>query len=115
MIDSTIGWLLDVTIEQNSAILWIKTGDGKILRLRDSYQPNFYVLPKNENAGADLFYTLSQQPKITRVDWQSKLTDIFDHNKERMKKLLCMYLESIYYYKIFLKRLENTLSATLEE
>jgi hypothetical protein len=30
--DSTTGWLLDVTVEQNVAILWIKTIVGTIPR-----------------------------------------------------------------------------------
>ncbi len=76
--DSSIGWLLDVTIEQNRATLWIKTTDGKILRLKDSYQPNFYVLPKNENAGTELFHLLSQQPKVKKVDWDYRRTNLFD-------------------------------------
>jgi hypothetical protein len=66
--ESTTGWVLDVTIEQNRAILWIKIIDGPILRLIDNYQPSFYVLPKNEHTGDELFQILSQQPKIKKVD-----------------------------------------------
>jgi hypothetical protein len=93
VMDSAIGWLLDVTIQQNAATLWIKTREGTIIRLIDKFQPTFYILPKNEIAGAELFNILSQQPKITRVDWYSKLTDIFDHDKHGMERL-CVYPES---------------------
>jgi hypothetical protein len=33
-----IGWLLDVTVEQNAATLWIKLKQGGILRIVDKYQ-----------------------------------------------------------------------------
>ncbi|MGB6591892.1 MAG: DNA polymerase domain-containing protein [Candidatus Nitrosopolaris sp.] len=105
--DSSIGWLLDVTIEQNCATLWIKTTDGKILRLRDSYQPNFYVLPKNENTGTELFHLLSHQPKIKKVEWQDRCTNLFDHYGYEMKRLICVYPESIYHYKVLSKKLQN--------
>ena len=60
------GWLLDVSIEQNRATIWIKTSEGIILKLLDTYQPNFYVLPKDENTGADLFQILSQQSTVRK-------------------------------------------------
>ena len=41
------GWILDVSIEQNRAVIWIKTTEGNVLRLMDKYHPNFYVLPKD--------------------------------------------------------------------
>jgi DNA polymerase elongation subunit (family B) len=104
--DNAIGWILDVTVERNTAILWIKTIEGNILRLTDKYRPSFYILPKNGIAGDELFHILSQQPKIT-VEWQSKLTDIFDCDKHGMKRLLCVFPESAYYYKTLLNRLQK--------
>jgi DNA polymerase elongation subunit (family B) len=102
--DSAIGWLLDVTVERNVAILWIKTIEQGILKLVDKYQPSFYILPRNEQAGIELFHILSQQHK-TRVEWQSKHTDI-DHD-DRYDRLLCVYLDSSYYYNILVRRLQN--------
>jgi DNA polymerase elongation subunit (family B) len=101
--ESTIGWLLDVTVERNAAILWIKTIEQGLLRLVDKYQPCFYLLPKNEQAGAELFHLLSQQTK-TRLEWQNKRTDI-DHNG--YGRLLCVWTESIYYHNTLVKRLQN--------
>ena len=104
---SAIGWLLDVTVDGNAATLWIKTIGGSILRLVDKYQSNLYILPTDERAGVELFHTLSQQPKITRVEWQNRFTDIFDHNGHGMRRLLCVYSESIYYHKALLRKLEK--------
>ncbi|MGB6591449.1 MAG: hypothetical protein WBE68_08090, partial [Candidatus Nitrosopolaris sp.] len=101
---SAIGWILDVTVERNAATLWIKTTQGGILRLADRYQPCFYILSRNERVGYELFHILSQQPR-TRVEWQRKLTDIFDADRHEI--LLCAYLESTYYYNTLVKKLQN--------
>ena len=101
--NSAIGWLLDVTVEQNAATLRIKTNQGGILRLADRYQPCFYILSRNERVGGELFHILSQQPK-TRVEWQRKLTDI---DADRPEIVLCVYVESTYYYNLLVKRLQN--------
>jgi len=105
--DSAIGWLLDVNVDGNAATLWIKTTDGGILRLVDKYQPCIYILPTDESASIKLFHTLSQQPKITRVEWQNRFNDIFDHDGYGIRRLLCVYSESIYYQKTLLKKLEK--------
>ena len=105
--DCSTGWLLDVSIEQNRATIWIKTKERKILQLLDTYQPNFYVLPKDGNTGADLFQILSQQSIVKKVEWEDKFTDLLDNDKHGMKKLICVYPESLPYYKTLLKSLEK--------
>jgi DNA polymerase elongation subunit (family B) len=97
------GWLFDVTVERNVATLWIKLKDGDILKLTDKYQPCFYILTRNEQTGAELFHVLSQQSR-TRVEWQRKLTDIFDADRHEMP---CVYLESTYYYNTLVRRLQT--------
>ena len=101
------GWLLDVSIERNHAIIWIKTLDGKILKLFDIYQPTFYVLPKNGYEGDSLFQVLSQQSMVKNLEWQDKFTDLFELDTHGMKRLICVYPESILHYKPLIKRLEQ--------
>jgi hypothetical protein len=103
VMDSAIGWLLDVTVERNAATLWIKLKQGGILTLVDKSQPSFYILPRNEQADTELFHILSRQPR-TRVEPQRKLTDI---DPDRPEIVLCVYLESTYYYNMLVKRLQN--------
>ena len=73
-----IGWILDVFVEQNRAIIWLKTIDGNVLKLLDDYQPNFYVLPMDEFDGSALFQILSQEHMVTKVEWEQKFRDLFD-------------------------------------
>jgi hypothetical protein len=80
---SCIGWFLDVSIDNDHAILWIKTKDGQILKLRDSYHPGFYILPGNEVDGLHLFQILSREEEIA-VRWEEdKHTNLFDSKKTR--------------------------------
>jgi DNA polymerase elongation subunit (family B) len=105
--DYSTGWLLDVSIEQNRATIWIKTSQGIILKLIDTYQPNFYVLPKDENTDAELFQILSEQTTVKKVEWEDKFTDLFDNDGHGMKTLICVCTESILYHKTLLKTLEK--------
>jgi hypothetical protein len=107
LIASCTGWLLDIYIEQDKAILWIKSEDKKILKLIDSsYQPFFYILPRNEQDGRCLFQTLSQQSIVKKVFWEeNKFTDLFKEGSK--SKLICIFPESVQYYNALLKKLEK--------
>jgi hypothetical protein len=107
MMDSSTGWLLDISLEQNRATIWIKTSEAKILKLVDTYQPNFYVLPKDEKTGADLFQILSQLSIVKYVGWEDKFTDLFDNDGHGVKKLICVYPDSMLDYKTLLKSLDK--------
>jgi hypothetical protein len=102
---SCIGWLLDVPIENDHAILSIKTEEGQILKLRDSYRPGFYILPRTESDGLHLFQALSREEEIA-VRWEEdKHTDLFDSRKTR--KLIHVQLRSLRYYEPLIKKLEG--------
>jgi DNA polymerase elongation subunit (family B) len=106
LISSCTGWLLDVYIEQDKAILWIKSEDKKILKLIDSYQPFFYILPRNEYDARCLFQTLSQQSIVKKVSWEeNKFTNLFDEGIK--DKLIYVFPDSIQYYSSILKKLEK--------
>ena len=107
MTDCSTGWLLDVSLEQNRATIWLKTIEGNILRLIDTYQPSLYVLPNDENPCADLFKMLSQQSMVKKVEWEYKFTDLFDDDGHRLKNLICVYPESIQDYNTLLRSLEK--------
>ena len=102
---SCIGWLLDVSIDNDHAILSIKAEDGQALKLRDSYRPGFYILPRTESDGLHLFQILSREEEIA-VRWEEyKHTNLFDSKKQR--KLIYLQLRSLKYYQPLLKKLEN--------
>jgi DNA polymerase elongation subunit (family B) len=103
-LNSCIGWLLDVSIDNEYAILSIKTEDGQSLKLRDSYRPRFYILPRNEYDGLHLFQILSREEEIA-VSWEDRYTNLFD--KINQRKLLYVQLKSLRWYQHLLKKLQN--------
>ena len=104
---SCTGWLFDVSVENDKAVLWIKTAYKKILKLRDSYHPSFYILPRNEVDGLSIFQILSQQQDIiTKISREEdKFTNLFDITDN--KKLIYTQLQSVRYYLPLLKKLEK--------
>jgi hypothetical protein len=54
MTQTCIGWILDVYIENDQAVLWFKTEYGQVLRLIDNYEPVFYIQPKSEQSGTEI-------------------------------------------------------------
>jgi DNA polymerase elongation subunit (family B) len=106
LLASCTGWLLDVSIQQDKAVLWIKSVDKKILRLTETYQPFFYILPRNEQDGQYLFHILSQQSAIKKVGWEeNKFTNLLEERVRR--RLICVFPETVQYYTTLLKKLEK--------
>ncbi|HYT42615.1 MAG TPA: DNA polymerase domain-containing protein, partial [Methylomirabilota bacterium] len=50
---------------------------------------------------------LSQQSMVKNLEWQDKFTDLFELDTCGMKRLICVYPESILHYKLLIKRLEQ--------
>ncbi|MGB6671027.1 MAG: hypothetical protein WBE34_01200, partial [Candidatus Nitrosopolaris sp.] len=44
---------------------------------------------------------------MKKVQWEAKFTDLFDNHGYGMKKLICVYPESLLYHKTLLKSLEK--------
>ncbi|HJT49972.1 MAG TPA: DNA polymerase domain-containing protein [Nitrososphaeraceae archaeon] len=101
---SCIGWLFDVSIDSDYAIVSIKTEAGQILKLRDPYRPRFYILPGNDADGLHLFQILSREEEIA-VSWADRYTNLFDRTEQT--KLLYVQLQSSRCYQPLLKKLQN--------
>lgn len=104
MSQSCTGWILDVYIEDDQAVLWIKTGDGKSLKLIDDYEPSFYIQPKSEKEGRELVQILRDVELIKGLKWEYKFTSI-DNNVSA--KLIHISTFSICHYNLLLKVLQH--------
>ena len=79
---SCIGWLLDVSIDNDHVTLWIKTDDNQILKLKDVYHPEVYMLPRTD--APYLFQILSREQVVKKIRWEeNKFTDLFDRGRRR--------------------------------
>ena len=104
MLQKNKGWILDVYIEDNEAILWIKTEEGQVLKLFDTYEPIFYIEPKNENCGNEILQILHDLELIQEIKWDYKLTDLNDNVKQKLLHIRC---HLIHHYNLLLKVLQH--------
>ena len=72
----TRGWLLDVNVAGSEAILWLRTEDGRILRLTDVYKPSFYIKPKENSEIERLASMLLNHPNVVDVECEVKYTSL---------------------------------------
>jgi len=70
------GWVLGVYIQGDKAVLWVRTEDGKVLRLTDRYAPSFYVKPKDSSGIEELAALLRTHPNIILVEQERKQTSL---------------------------------------
>ena len=104
MTQISTGWILDVYIENNEVILWIKTDESQALRLIDSYEPTFYIQPKSEQSGTEILQILQDLELVKDVKWEFKLIDINSTIKENLIYIHCY---SIHHYNLLLKALQH--------
>ncbi len=65
------GRLFDLYPLGSSMILWIKGGDGRLLRLEDPYRPRFYAQGKEKDL-LDLFHSLQKEWRTAGYQWTRK-------------------------------------------
>ena len=104
MIQKGTGWILDVYIEDNEAVLWVKTEQGQVLKLFDEYEPIFYIQPKNDKSGTEVLKILQDLELVKEIRWDYKLVDINSNIKE---KLLYVHCYLIHHYNLLLKALQH--------
>jgi DNA polymerase elongation subunit (family B) len=98
---SCTGWILDAYIE-DEAVLWIKTEEGNTLKLVDYYEPYFYIEPKSEKDGVELFQILRDMELIKEISWEQKFT-----NNNVGQKLIRVGTYFIHHYNLLLKVLQH--------
>jgi len=104
MVQKNIGWILDVYIEDNEAVLWIKTEDGEALKLIDDYEPVFYIQPKDEKCGEEIFQILQDLELVKELRWDCKCIHI---NSDTKHNLIYVRCHLIHHYNLLLKVLQH--------
>jgi DNA polymerase elongation subunit (family B) len=98
------GWLLDVYIKQNNTIIWIKTIDGKLIRLKDTFINSFYIEPKDQESSLKLINILNSIPEINCVTKVFKFTSL---KSKRLYQLLKVKLADTRIYRDLINSLKN--------
>ena len=88
------GWLLDVRLQDDEALIWVKTQDQRI-EFRARYYPDFYVIPDKVsfNEFIDLF---DEHPHIPSIDVAERFTSISDIERQ---KVLRVSVDSVEQFK----------------
>jgi len=81
------GWLFDAYIQDAKAVLWIKTEDGKLLRLTDKYSPFLHAEPAEGAPEDDLLYRLSECREVRSVGIEDKLTSLDSGRKRSLVRV----------------------------
>jgi DNA polymerase elongation subunit (family B) len=98
----TIGWILDTYIQNEEAVIWIRTDEDEVLKLKDVYQPSLYVLPK-AGSEKELFYRLTDSAH-TNVVYDKKYTMLGTRYPE---KLLQVTNDKVSNYEKLVMKLES--------
>jgi len=75
------GWMLDVYVEDDEAVLWAKTADGRALRLTDGYAPSFYMKLADDAWVERLVKALEGHPHIVEVKEEPKYLSLCSDRK----------------------------------
>ena len=88
------GWLLDVRIRDDEAILWVKTGDKRV-QVKDRYNVDFYVLPEKVTRER-LTHLFDEHDNITGIQEVERYLSIDSVVKE---PILQVSVDSVVHYR----------------
>jgi DNA polymerase elongation subunit (family B) len=107
VIQTTDGWILDVShdYESNNINLLIKLQDGKCISFKQRLKEQiFYILPRSQPAGDDLFQQLSRNDQvIKKIFWDEKYIDLADINKTKLIEITLENIQSQDYQRLVKK------------
>ncbi len=79
------GWLLDVRIVDDEAILWIKTGDKRV-QIKDRYTVDFYVAP-DKVSQEKLSFLFDEHDNIAGIEKVERYLSIESTEKEQVLRV----------------------------
>lgn len=82
--NKAVGWIFDTYVEDEKAVIWLRTDDNKVLRLTDPYSPSYYVLPRDEDDEKELVHLLQESPNIKGITYEEKHTTLGEGDERRL-------------------------------
>lgn len=76
------GWLLEVGVKGDKALLWLKGEDGRARRLLDDYHPDLYVEPRGEEEGWKLLRELREEG--VEGSWEERRVSLTEAAPKRL-------------------------------
>jgi DNA polymerase elongation subunit (family B) len=78
------GWVTQSYIDGNRAVNWLRTIQGSIERVEESYYPDFYALPRKDLNPDGFSWLLREEPQIFSAQVEWKYADLRMRKKIRV-------------------------------
>lgn len=98
-----VGWILDAYIQDDEAVVWLRTASNEALRLVDSYFPGFYILPRTCEEGRELLQIIQESPDVKAIAFEEKRITL---GEERTERLLHVAVNGISNYRRLVGKVE---------
>ncbi len=99
-----VGWILNVHVQGGEAVVWFRTVEGGVLRLRDLYRPGFYILPRSHADLEVLYRILGQHQGVYSLCPEERYITLGSGEKCR---LLHVQMSDISGYREVLRKVEG--------
>ena len=96
------GWLLDVRLRDDEAILWVKNDDTRV-ELRCKYHTDFYVVP-DKVSGNEFMDLFDEHPHIPAIETTQRYTSIEDTDQ---KQVIRVTVDSPQQYRSMVRLMEK--------
>lgn len=74
------GWITQSYVDGNRAVNWLRTPQGSVEKMEETYYPDFYALPRRDLNLDGFSWSLGEEPRIVNAEVEEKYLDL------RMKK-----------------------------
>jgi DNA polymerase elongation subunit (family B) len=74
------GWITQSYVDGNQAVSWLRTPQGSVEKVEETYYPDFYALPQGDLNLDGFSWLLGEEPRIVNAEVEEKYPDL------RMKK-----------------------------
>lgn len=74
------GWITQSYVDGNRAVNWLRTPQGSVEKVEETYYPDFYALPRRDLNLDGFSWLLGEEPRIVNAEVEEKYPDL------RMKK-----------------------------
>jgi hypothetical protein len=81
------GWIYDAYLEDDQIILWMRTDDGQVLKLTDSFSAELYAAPSNNLSASRLAEIITEHPLVESASTCMRYVQITDLTRSEVVRV----------------------------
>jgi len=78
------GWITQSYVDGNRAVNWLRTPQGSVEKVEETYYPDFYALPRRDLNLDGFSWLLGEEPRIVNTEVEEKYPDLKMKKKIRV-------------------------------